>query len=87
MATGVMIRDLNAQTQGGKSTGGAPPPVTEPTVAAAAAGGGGGGGGGGGQVLAVEGLNPDSLFTGATVATLVERIRDYAADGGRVVLI
>ena len=85
LATGVMIRDLNAQTQSSKSTGGSAPPVTEPTVAAA--GGGGGGGGGGGQVLAVEGLNPDSLFTGATVATLVERIRDYAADGGRVVLI
>jgi hypothetical protein len=37
--------------------------------------------------LAVEGLNPDSLFTGATVASLVEKIRDYQADGGRVVLI
>jgi len=85
LATGVMIRDLNSQSFGNKSQGGSAPQVTEPTVAAT--GGGGGGGGGGGQVLAVEGLSPDRLFTGATVASLVEKIRDYQADGGRVVLI
>lgn len=37
--------------------------------------------------LYVEGINPSSLFTGATVRDLAQRLIDYQKDGGKVVLV
>lgn len=63
-----------------------------------ASGGGGGGGGGGGeampatpgvgvaQSLTVEGINPNDLFTGATVKSMASALLDFQRDGGKVIL-
>lgn len=72
---------------GGK--GGAPSqagtPAT-PTVPAGNGSGGGGGGGGTQDVLRVQGLSADSLLTGGMVRGLAQKLLEYQADGGRVVL-
>lgn len=44
-----------------------------------------GGGGGGGSLLTVEGVSPDSLFSGRTVRALAERLAEHQRDGGEVV--
>jgi hypothetical protein len=44
-----------------------------------------GGGAGSGSVLTVEGVSPDSLFSGRTVRALAERLAEHQRDGGEVV--
>ena len=41
--------------------------------------------GGGGQVVAIEGLDPGSLFSGKAVRELLEQVNEAVGDGGRVV--
>jgi hypothetical protein len=63
-----------------------------PNIASPSAGGGGGGisqtaGGtvaGGGQTIVVEALDPNAIFSGSQIATLVEQLSDHAADGGTI---
>jgi len=40
--------------------------------------------GGGGQLITIEGLSPDSLFSGRAVRELAERLQEHIRDGGTV---
>lgn len=69
------------------------------SMTAKGSGGGGGGGGGGeasaaasaaavkpSQTMYVDGIDPNSLFTGGMVRNLAEKLIDFQRDGGQVVL-
>lgn len=38
------------------------------------------------QSLTVEGINPNDLFTGATVKSMASALLDFQRDGGKVIL-
>lgn len=67
-------------------SGVAPSQATTPPTPVTPVGGGqgAGAGGGGGQLLRVEGLSADKLFSGKSVRGLVELIGETLRDGGRL---
>jgi hypothetical protein len=86
-ATGfAQVQSIRSQHFNGGGGGGAA------NIASPSAGGGGGGitqtGGGtvagGGQTIVVEALDPNAIFSGSQIATLVEQLSDHAADGGTI---
>lgn len=88
---GGMARVSAIKNQSFGSGGGAAGSVTQQVnsnSAPVSAGGGGGGGGGGagvGQTLTVAPIDPNAIFSGASMQQFGQRIYDYSKDGGKVV--
>lgn len=61
----------------------APSQAASPATPTAPAQGAGGGGGGG--IMRVEGMSPDSLFTGKTIRKVAGELLEYQKNGGQVV--
>lgn len=74
----IKSQQFGGGSAGGAGSGGAAPPPPQ------AAAGGGGGGGAGGSLLILEGLSPDSLFSGKAVRELAQKLSDHVADGGQI---
>lgn len=77
------VRAITSQSASGGG-GGAAAPSAAPTPSAASSSPTGGQNGPGG-VLSVQGISPDSLFSGDAVRSLAQRLLDYQRDGGRIV--
>jgi hypothetical protein len=71
----VQVQNIRKTTEGGGGGGGSAasaPAATAPTQAP--------------QQLRVEGINPNSLFTGSAVKSLADALLNFQRDGGQVVL-
>lgn len=80
----VQINAIKSATyQGGGA--GSPPSSAGSQVPTPTTPAGDGGGGGQGQVLRLEGIDPNSIFSGTMVRSLAEKLAEHAKDGGTVI--
>ncbi len=77
IATGSMISQLASQTQNSGASKVSTPSASAPSVSQGA---------NSGQTMTVQGLDSSSLFSGAMVSDLADKLLDFQRDGGRVVL-
>jgi hypothetical protein len=80
LATGAQINTLKSQSFNGGGSQGTAPAVSQPEASAT------GGAAQAGGTLTVQNIDPNAMFTGESMRAFAERILEYQADGGTVVL-
>lgn len=83
LATLAQINAIRSQSFEGGGAGAAPSLAGSTPAPPVSPVGGGGEGGGGRQVISVEGVNPDSMFTGRQLRNLWENLMGVVEDGNR----
>jgi len=77
------IKNQKFGGSGGAAAAGNGAPATAPNPIGVG-GGGGGGGAQQGQTLTVAPIDPDAIFSGASMQALANRLADFTADGGTI---
>ena len=83
LATLAQVNAIKSQSFEGGGAGAAPSLAGSTPATPVSPVGGGGEGGGGRQVISVEGVNPDSMFSGRQLRSLWEQLIGVVEDGNR----
>ncbi len=85
-ATGLaQINQIKSQRFGGGASSSPSAGASSSTTASAPTGGGGAAGAQQGQTLTVAPIDPDAIFSGASMQALATRLAEFSADGGTIV--